>query len=58
MMSPRMMGRFPPWGYDWTFSDFYDAVTRAKSNGCRGFDKFNVRPLKTVSMYIVSNFAE
>ncbi len=58
MVASRVMCG-PPFGvHDGALPDFYNAVTRAEPNRFRCLDQLDVRPLKTVSMHIVSDFAE
>ena len=58
MVTSRVMCGLPFGVHDGALPDFYDAVAGAEPNRFRCLDKLDVRPLKTVSMYVVSDFAE
>ena len=58
MLSPGMVGFFPPGVNDRPLSDFNDAVARLKADGDSCQNYLHMGPLITVIMNIVGNLAE
>ena len=53
-----VVGDLPPGVYDRPFSHLDNAIAGAKARRCRGLDKVDVRPLKSVAVNVVSYLAE
>src|SRR5947209_11502414 len=58
VMPARVVGGFPFRRNNWSLANLHDAIAGTESSSGRYFDDFDMGPLESVSVNVVSNLAE